>query len=919
MAVASPMGTTKTGNTAVVLQSVWQSLNQGATWQNIGGQGSGPGQGLPGTIENGAFVSINNDGQARNNLAILADPTNKNIVYISGDDQPAWNQINPAPTRPTWPNQIGAGNHTASIWRGDASLALSSPPTVGNWTPTTPYNGQWLPITDNFANGNTTPHSDSRSMAFDNNGNLLETNDGGIYRLSAPQSSNGIWTSLIGNLQVTEIYGLAYDSNTHTLISANQDVGASAQNLNGNGTPSTIWTQQLGADGGSVAVNDSNPTFSVRYLSSQALSSFTRIKVDLNNNIIEEVPTTLMVGNQVLQTGPETDIPRQAPVRLNQDNQSMLAIGTNVVYLTTDDVTASSLSPVLQLTSLNTTPFANPVGDIAYGRPGNANLLLAAEGSNLWLSTTLQVGSLIQTNYPGPNTNTISGTTTSVSINPNYDNQFYVADGNTVRSTIDGGMDWTTGLSLSQLRSLQFVSNGPNNFLVAGGYGTLYAARDTDLNDWYSLTGNLPNTFVWQMAYSSSDDVLAVGTVGRGAFTLANASTLMPASPSPSDPVDTVWIRLLRANPLDQTLDGGTLQNPDSAALGMMSLTLNSLGGTFDTSGANANSYNSGTSSTINGVVSGPGSFTITGPGTLTLTGLNTYSGGTILSNGILQVSQDANLGAATGPITFNGGTLQAAGALMSSRTLDVLGSTTFDTGTFASAFSGELFGNGTLTQQGTGSLTLTGDGSPFQGTYSVNGGSFTLNNAPNTLGSILAPCSLVVNSAGTWSGNGNLVGSLNLQGDGSGFSGSVEVPSTSTFILDNTLGGSPAPCTAVVDPGGLMTGNGTLVGTLTNQGTISPSNSPGTLGVVGSFTQTANGIYLAEIASPSSYDKIAVTGAPGTANLAGTISPVLLGGYRPLGNTVFPGVVTATGGITGTFSTVLNQQIGSTLFWQPR
>ena len=46
------------------------------------------------------------------------------------------------------------------------------------------------------------------------------------------------------------------------------------------------------------------------------------------------------------------------------------------------------------------------------------------------------------------------------------------------------------------------------------------------------------------------------------------------------------------------------------------------------------------------------------------------------------------------------------------------------------------------------------------------------------------------------------------------------------------------------------MTGNGTLVGTLTNQGTVEPSNSPGTLGVVGSFTQTANGIYLAEIAS---------------------------------------------------------------------
>ena len=46
---------------------------------------------------------------------------------------------------------------------------------------------------------------------------------------------------------------------------------------------------------------------------------------------------------------------------------------------------------------------------------------------------------------------------------------------------------------------------------------------------------------------------------------------------------------------------------------------------------------------------------------------------------------------------------------------------------------------------------------------------------------------------------------------------------------------------------------------------------------------------------------------------------PGLLRGLPAPGNTVFPGVVTATGGITGTFSTILNQQISPTLFWQPR
>ncbi len=642
------------------------------------------------------------------------------------------------------------------------------------------------------------------------------------------------------------------------------------------------------------------------------------------------------------------------------------------------------------------------MGDIAYGRPGNANLLLAGAGANLYLATILPTtpnnNTLKKlTNYPAT-----SGAITSVSINPNFDDVFYVADGSVVRSTGDQGKTWVTGLSLSQLRSLQFISNGLNKLLVAGGYGTLYAARDTDLNNWYSLKGNLPNTFVWEMDYSSKDDTLAVGTLGRGAFTVASASTLMPTS-TPSS-VDTGWIRLLQANSGDQTLNGGAVQLPEPLLNWLNNLTLTALGGTFDTAQSDATltgkisgpgsftitgngrlflqntnndyaggyqlerrhtvivksdanlgaasgdlSFDGGTlqtsaaftsardiklmpyggtwntfgsDSTLSGIISGPGTLTKIGNGTLTLTGPNTYSGGTILSGGILKVSQDANLGAAGGPITFNfnsgtvESTLQAAGPLTSSRTLVVLGGGAIDTGAFASVFNGEFFGYGTFTQTGTGSLTLNGDGSPFSGTYALNSGALTLNNA---LGSTLAPCGLVVNPGATFSGGGSLVGSVNLQGNGAGFSGSMEVPAAGTFTLNNTLGGTPAPCTVVVNPGGLITGSGTVVGALTNRGIINPGNSPGTINVVGSYTQTATGTYTPEIASPGSYDRIAVSGVPGTANLAGSISPVLLGGYRPTGNTVFPGVVTATGGINGAFNPLTNPVIGPTLFWEPR
>ena len=229
------------------------------------------------------------------------------------------------------------------------------------------------------------------------------------------------------------------------------------------------------------------------------------------------------------------------------------------------------------------------------------------------------------------------------------------------------------------------------------------------------------------------------------------------------------------------------------------------------------------------------------------------------------------------------------------------------------------------------GTTLWLGTNSPYEnltfsgGTLQIIDPQTTWPNGFNTLPGTTSTLDTAGNNliqTGTLSGSGNLTqtggGTVSLWGDSSAYSGTYRI-SGGAFNLSTTMGGAPVPATVVVGPGGLMTGNGPLVGTLINRGTVSPGHSPGTLNVVGSYTQTASGTYLAEIASPSSYDRIAVSGTPGTASLAGTISPVLLSGYRPPGNTVFPGVVTATGGITGTFSSITNQVLGPTLFWQPR
>ena len=258
------------------IAGVFRSANQGGSWTAMDVPPVHPG------------------GQGVINTSIAVDPNNQNLVYIGGD-------------------RITVSPFTANIRRGNAAGAAGS---------------QFTTIMDANA-GNTTPHADSRNMAFDANGNLLQVDDGCIYRRSSPTSSAGTWASVAGNLRLMEVHDLDHDRVSNILVIGTQDNGTHMQQTAVN----PVWVSINGGDGGDVAIEDSGAS-GLRFISSQNLGGFRRVTYASTNvqSASVSVPTSGIV----------TDPQFVTPVEVNIADPSRLLVGgTNTLYESTNANTAS--------------------------------------------------------------------------------------------------------------------------------------------------------------------------------------------------------------------------------------------------------------------------------------------------------------------------------------------------------------------------------------------------------------------------------------------------------------------------------------------------------------------------------------------------------------------------------------------------
>jgi len=152
-------------------------------------------------------------------------------------------------------------------------------------------------------------------------------------------------------------------------------------------------------------------------------------------------------------------------------------------------------------------------------------------------------------------------------------------------------------------------------------------------------------------------------------------------------------------NGLSQSMNntGGTVQNGWG---GLQTLTL----GNGDASA----SY----SGTIIHVGGGGIALVKVGTGTQTFSGVNTYAGGTILSNGVLSVSSTNNIGGANAKVTFAGGTLRITGTTFTgfgATPITVSGNVGLDIVEASNAFTFTNDVPGTLTKTGAGGLSVSG------------------------------------------------------------------------------------------------------------------------------------------------------------------------------------------------------------------
>lgn len=507
-------------NTTGFYQRVYRGVASGTTlnWAQVGPASGGVN--LPPDI-----LSGNHQGGLHG--AVLADASSDTTAYLSGD----------ATNSGTRAGYIVRGSSTANTWTALTPIGVAGD--AGTAVPT--------------SNGDTTaPHGDSRALVFGSGGVLLYASDGGVYQGTNPTSTTAAaqtWTYVGGNMQVSEIYTVAYDDVFHVIFGGDQDTGNPSQIAAGG----TTYTDNSGGDGGAVEADNFAPAGqSIRYYFGTVRKKYDganhRVPGDTDTGV---VPAGL--AGYVGFNGAVLDAigPTAAQAAAGQSTRMVIAGGTSTVspvttvgavYESNNEGTAATAGAVTW-TQIPTGPGFVQVNSVVAnastegvmasgGRRGgvaNPDVLYVASGSKIFLRSA--AGGTLTATAAQP---AGAGTITAIALDPNDWMTAFVTDNSRVYMTTNAGASWTnvTGTGAGALSNaaslnarLAVIPGSGRDAVLFGGTNGVYRMITDAPGVWTAYGAGLPSAVVGGMVYDAADDALVTATFGRGAWELKNAST----------------------------------------------------------------------------------------------------------------------------------------------------------------------------------------------------------------------------------------------------------------------------------------------------------------------------------------------------------------------------------------------------------
>ncbi len=500
--------------------------------------------------------------------------------------------------------------------------------------------------------------------------------------------------------------------------------------------------------------------------------------------------------------------------------------------------------------------------------------------------------------------------------------------------TLRGGL---SGDGLSRADALRFT--GDNNFFgllstsvvegnvigSASNSDTLGLGGTTDFSFNTALIGPTAQyrNFAGFQKLSTSTATLTGATTSLTPWQIFSGTLAISSDASLGDAAGTL------------TLNGGTLRSTADTIASRAIVLVE--GGTLET--------DAGTTYTSNGTMSGLGGLTKTGEGTAIFTADNTYTGGTALIAGTLELGNGGTTGYIVGDVVNNArlafnrsdtvlfeGTISGTGSVEQrgtgttrlAATNNYTGGTTISAGTLqlgnggtagaitgdvvnnatlafnrsdATVFDGVVSGSGNVAQSGTGTTTLTG-ASTYTGGTTISAGTLALGNGGTTgaiTGDVANNATLAFNRSDATVFDGVISGTGNVEQRGSGTTtlSGANTYSGGTSVLNGTLAGSAASLGsgAIVNDAALVVNqasDGALDNVLSGTGRITKTGA-GALTLGGNSTAFAGSTQVTA-------GTLAVNGSLGGALTVG--SGARLAGTGSVSNTVVQsGAAIAPGG----------------------